>query len=405
MLPGSEHTWQHLESAFRRLCALYGYREIRTPTFEETALFTRSVGETTDIVTKEMYEFKDKGDRSMTLKPEGTAGAMRALIQHSLCPQGSTARLYYITPFFRYERPQKGRLREAHQVGVELVGVSAPSADAEVIDLTAAFYRELGMDVSISLNSIGREECRERFKSAVLNCVSGLLADQPEDFRVRANKNPLRLLDSKDESIQAALADLPPITDFLEDQGKEHFEALQAILSERSIKYSLDPRIVRGLDYYTDTVFEVVSDKLGAQNSLCGGGRYDNLIKDLGGPPTPSVGVGIGIERALLACEELGIKVEPPRPHFFAVAASPSARGPLERLAVELRGMGKAVIFDLEQKSLKSQLKQADRYRARYALIVGDDELRDGVVTVRDLDSSSQEQVSFEAVTRYPSNE
>jgi histidyl-tRNA synthetase len=394
ILPDDVFRWQRLEKIFCVLSETYGYREIRTPTFEETSLFTRSVGETSDIVTKEMYEFKDKGDRSMTLKPEGTAGAMRAVIQHSLCPLGATARLYYITSIFRYERPQKGRLREPHQVGLELLGSSSAAADAEIIELTSRFYRRLGFEsATVSLNSIGREECRTRYKSVLIDQVQGFLRDQSDEFRARVEKNPLRLLDSKDEQVKEALSEVPPITDYLEDSGRAHFEELQEKLTEREVPYRLDPRVVRGLDYYTDTVFEVVSSSLGAQDALCGGGRYDNLAKDLGGAPIPSVGVAMGIERALLAMNDFETTWEAPRPEFFAVVASPEARIPLEKMAGELRAKGRTVVFDPDLKNMKSQLKQATRYRARYALILGGDELSKGCVILRNLDAGTQQEV------------
>jgi histidyl-tRNA synthetase len=399
ILPADVYRWHFLENTFRQLAAVYGYREIRTPTFEDTNLFLRSVGETSDIVTKEMYEFKDKGDRSMTLKPEGTAGAMRAVIQHSLCPLGTVGRFYYITPIFRYERPQKGRLREPHQVGLELIGVGSPAADAETIEMTSRFYGLLGLGaVTVGLNSIGREECRSRFKEVILVHFANYLSDQPDEFRQRVERNPLRLLDHKDSAVREQLTELPPITDFLEPDMRSHFEELQLILSERKVAFELKPQIVRGLDYYTGTVFEVVSSSLGAQDALCGGGRYDNLAQELGGQPTPSVGVGIGIERALLAMEALKVPVEEPRPEFFAVVASPVAKRWLEELGDQLRAQGRAVIFDLEGKNLKSQLKQAAKYNARFALIVGEDELANGSVTLRDLDAGTQNPVSPNAI-------
>lgn len=394
MAPSDSYKWQRLEASFRDLAARYGYSEIRTPTFEETSLFARSAGETSDVVTKEMYTFEDKGGRSMTLKPEGTAGVLRAVIEHNLCPTGSFARLYYITPVFRYERPQKGRLRESHQVGLELIGSGTPAADAEVISITVGFYRAIGLDeIQVSLNSIGRHECRQRFREAVMSHMEAFLKDQSEEFRARAEKNPLRILDSKDPAVRSALEGMAPITSFLEPDGRERFEKLQEILTNESIPFRLAPEIVRGLDYYTDTVFEIVSPKLGSQNSLCGGGRYDDLIKELGGPDLPSVGVGIGIERALIVLEEARIRTEAPRPDVFVVSATPEASPACRRLASDLRGHGLSVVTDPDERSLRGQLRQADRVFARRALIIGTDELDEGTVQVRDLDSAQQEQV------------
>ncbi len=377
----------------------YGYSEIRTPTFEEAELFTRSVGETSDIVTKEMYVFQDKGGRTMALKPEGTAGVLRAVIQHNLCPPGSVTRLFYVIPIFRYERPQKGRLREAHQVGLELLGSGSSNADAEVIEVTVGFYRALGLeDVAVSLNSIGREQCRSDFKAAVLSHMRTFLMDQGEEFRARVEKNPLRLLDSKDAAVRGALEGLPPITNYLEPEGKARFDLLLEMLTERSVPYRLDPGIVRGLDYYTYTVFEVVSSRLGAQNSLCGGGRYDGMMKELGGADTPCVGMAGGIERALIVLDESEVTWDSPRPHAYVVTATPEAASASSALALMMRASGYSVITDPDSRSLKSQLRQADRVRARWALIVGTEELARGTVQLRELDTGNQEEVPLSRV-------
>ncbi|MEA2551867.1 MAG: histidyl-tRNA synthetase, partial [Fimbriimonadaceae bacterium] len=357
-------------------------------------LFVRSSGETSDIVTKQMYEFKDKGDRSMTLKPEGTAPVIRALIEHSLCPPPSVCRLSYITPVYRYERPQKGRLRESHQVGLELIGSSSPAADAEVIEITVRFYERIGIDeVEVLLNSLGREECRGKFRQAILEHMAGYLKDQPEEMRARAEKNPLRLLDSKDPAVQEALRGLPPITDFLEDDSKSRFDELQRLLILAGVKFRISPDIVRGLDYYTETVFEVQSTKLGAQSALCGGGRYDTLVKDLGGSDLPAVGVAMGIERALIVLQEIGGGPQPKRPDAFIIQATPAARDACLSLAKQMRHAGLTTLLDYEGRSMKSQLKQADRENARVAVILGDDEIAKGVGTVRNLATSEQKEV------------
>lgn len=398
-LPGQSERWQWLESEFRSLTRLYGYKEIRTPTFEETELFVRSSGETSDIVTKQMYTFEDKGGRNMTLKPEGTAPAIRAVIENNLCPQGTVCRLSYITPIYRYERPQKGRLREAHQVGLELLGSPSAAADAEVIELTVRFYERIGIDqVEVLLNSIGREECRQSYQAAILKHMDAYLKDQPEEVRARAEKNPLRMLDTKDPGIQEALKGLPPILDFLEDDSRARLEEVQRLLTVANVKYRVAPEIVRGLDYYTDIVFEVQSTHLGSQSALCGGGRYDNLFKEMGGPQTPAVGVAMGIERALIALESLGRGPAKDRPDVFIVQATETARDLAYALARDLRSAGVHTLIDLDGKSMKSQLKQADREGAKYALILGDDEIAQQAATVRDLGNSEQRQVPLDRV-------
>jgi len=395
-LPGQSEKWTWLESEFRALTRLYGYKEIRTPTFEDTDLFVRSSGETSDIVSKQMYSFKDKGDRDITLKPEGTAPAIRAMIEHNLYQQGATTRLSYVTPIYRYERPQKGRLRESHQVGLELIGSSSPEADAEIIETTVRFYERIGIDeVQVSLNSIGRDECREKYRAAILQHMSGYLASQDDGVRARAEKNPLRMLDSKDAAIQEALKGLPPITDFLEDESKVRLTEVQRLLTNAGVKYRIAPEIVRGLDYYTEIVFEVQSTRLGAQSALCGGGRYDNLIKELGGPAAPAVGVAMGVERALIVLEAMERGPNPEKPDAYVVQATPSAKEAVQQLVRSIRKEGFAALTDYDGKSMKSQLKAADREGVRFAFIIGDDELAKGVVTMRSLADSEQREVAM----------
>lgn len=399
VLPDKSHRWRRLEKTFAELVHLYGYREIRTPTFEETELFVRSSGETSDIVTKQMYDFKDKGGRNITLKPEGTAPAMRALIEHGMLAPGSVSRLYYIAPIFRYERPQKGRLRESHQVGLELVGSSSPAADAEVIEVTVRFYEVLGIDgVSVLLNSLGRAECRARYREALLQYATPYLKTQPEEFRSKVEKNPLRLLDSKDSDVKEALTGAPPVTAFLEDESKRRFDELQSILTASGVAFTLAPEVVRGLDYYTETVFEVQSTGLGAQNALCGGGRYDDLVKELGGGSTPAVGVAMGVERALMVLEEAGLEQAAPGLDVFVVAAGAGHDAVARVIAGVCRRNGIAASLDLDEKSLKSRLKQADHSGARFAVIVGDDEVAAGTVTLRDLAAGCQESIPRESL-------
>lgn len=394
VLPADSYKWLHLEQTFRELVSLYGYQEIRTPTFEDTELFTRTSGETSDIVTKQMYTFLDKGDRSITLKPEGTAPAMRALIQHSLCPPGTVSRLSYCIPIFRYERPQKGRLREPHQFGLELVGSSAPTADAEIIEVTVRFFERVGVpDLVVLLNSIGRDECRTKFSSAILSSTAAFMRDQPEEFRAKVEKNPLRLLDSKDPEVQEQLKSLPEISNFWEEDTRKRFDRVQQLLTEAGVPYKCAPEIVRGLDYYTETVFEVHSTYLGSQSALCGGGRYDNLIKELGGPELPSVGVGIGVERTLIVVEEVGKLPKAPTPAVYVVGAGEAAFDAAHTLARDLRNAGLSTVSDLEPRSMKAQLRQADKAGVRYAAILGEDEMAKGVVQVRDLLQGEQFEV------------
>ncbi|MCW5938246.1 MAG: histidine--tRNA ligase [Fimbriimonadaceae bacterium] len=402
VLPVDAPKWRFVEETWRRVCGLYGYEEIRTPIFEDFELFARTSGETSDIVSKEMYDFTDKGGRHIALRPEGTAPVVRAYLEHSLASAGGPVKLFYIGPMFRYGRPQKGRMRQLHQTGLECLGPATPEADAEVIEVTVRFYEAIGLEgLTVLVNSIGRQEARARFGEAVLRQLAGWLADQPPEARERAEKNPMRLLDSKDPDVKAALEGAPTIGEFLEPESREHFDRLCGLLDEAGIRYRLDPGIVRGLDYYTDTVFEVQSDALGAQSSLCGGGRYDGLVAELGGPSTPAVGVGIGIERALIAMEAAEAWPTSGRVGAYLVAATDSARVPLRSLARELRSAGVSCLADLDGRGLKAQFKQADRSGACWALILGEDEMAGGTVTVKNLESGQQESLPrAEAVAR-----
>lgn len=399
VLPSQSHRWRYLEKTFAELASRYGYSEIRTPTFEETDVFLRTAGDTSDIVTKEMYTFIDKGDRSMTLKPEGTAPVMRAVVEHSLCPPGTILRMWYFIPFFRYGRPQKGRLREGHQFGLELVGSGSVLADAEVIELTSQFFRSLGIeDAVVHVNSLGREECRSRYEEAILAHMGSYFDAAGPDMREKACKNPLGLLDSKDPDTRQALEGLPPILDFLEPESRERFENLQRLLTDARVPFVVDPQVVRGLDYYTETVFEVLSDKLGAQSSLCGGGRYDRLVEQMGGSHTPCVGVGIGVERTLMVLDAMGLEFPQPLPDAFVVSASADVVSAALSVVRELHDAGLAAVLDLDSRSLKSQLRQADKSGARYALILGEDELAKGTVQLKDLKTGNQTEVERSGV-------
>lgn len=397
ILPRDSLTWAHLESSFRSLVGLYGYNELRTPTFEDTELFTRSSGETSDIVTKQMYDFTDKGGRSITLKAEGTAPAVRAYLEHGLGGQGQVTRLWYETPVFRYERPQKGRYREHHQFGIECLGSSSPLADAEVIEIAYRFLTAIQMpDVSVSLNSIGRTATRVAYREAILGHARAYLTDMSPEDRARAEKNPLRLLDSKDPKAVDLMKTAPSILDFLEEVSRSRFGVLCESLSNAGIPYEVRPEIVRGLDYYTDTVFEVLSNHLGAQSALCGGGRYDGLVQDLGGPETPAIGFGMGIERLFLVLESLEKLQEAPRIVAFVVAADESARPEVRRICHDLRKAEISAQCDLEGKDMRRQLKQANAMNAEIAVLIGEEELKKRLATIRDLATGEQHTLPFD---------
>lgn len=386
LLPSETHAWQFLERAFWNHASLYGYREIRTPILERIEIIDRTSGETSDIVTKEMFDFVDKGERTVVMRPELTAPAMRAVVEYNLCPPSTLLRLAYGGPFFRYGAIQKGRFRQAHQFGIELIGGVGPEADAEVIEFTVRFYEKLGLDnLVVLLNSIGRAECRSKYETVILDHLAPWLKDQETEVQDRARRNPLRTLDWKEESIQPLLKTMPPLTDYLEDASKARLDSIQQFLGEVGVAYRLDPSLVRGLDYYTETVFEIQSRHLGAQGSLCGGGRYDNLLAELGGLPTPSVGVGIGIERALIALEAEGFSPVAPRPDVFVISAGKDARDTVRLLTSDLRRAGVRALSDVDGKSLRSQMRQADGSGATFAIILGSDELTTGQYQVRAL--------------------
>lgn len=397
VLPQDSWAWQWVEQTFRSHASLYGYQEIRTPMFEEFELFVRSSGETSDVVSKEMYDFEDKGGRHIALKPENTASSIRAYLEHHLGMATQATRLYYIAPIFRYGRPQKGRLRQHHQLGLELIGVNSPEADAEIIEMTVRFYELLGLKgLKVLLNSIGRDSCRAAYREIVLSHFRGYLESLDDEGRAKALKNPLRLLDMKDPSAQELAQTVPSILDYLEPDSRGRFEQLQALLREATVEFEIAPSIVRGLDYYTDTVFEVQSESLGAQSSLCGGGRYDGLVEQLGGPSTPAVGVGMGIERALMVLEAEAVVPDSTESLTYIVAATDSAREAIRTVARSLRTAGKQVVIDLGTKNMKSQLKDADRLHARKVCIIGDDELATGSAIVRDMVSGDQLLVPLE---------
>jgi histidyl-tRNA synthetase len=396
VLPPVSAEWNRLESNARTIAERFGYGEIRTPTFEATELFVRGVGETTDIVEKEMYTFLDKGDRSMTLRPEWTAPVVRACLEHSLFAQGPQ-RLYYIGSIFRYERPQAGRYREAHQFGIECYGFSGPEADVEVIGVAVALIDRYGLGgVTVRLNSVGDDVCRPRYRDALLAHFGPHAAELSADSQRRLERNPLRILDSKAAEDAALIASAPTILDVLCDDCRAHFDAVRAYLDTTGVRYVVDPRLVRGLDYYTRTVFEITSDALGAQSTVCGGGRYDNLVASLGGPSTPAVGFGLGLERFLMMVAAAQGEADSPRHGVQAIALGTAARARLVPIVAALRAQGGAPTFiDYGDRKLTAHFKLADKNRARYALILGDDELAAGEFVLRDLEARADRRMTL----------
>jgi histidyl-tRNA synthetase len=396
ILPPISRDWLDLEFRIHVLAARFGYSEIRTPMFESTELFVRGVGETTDIVEKEMYTFEDKGERSMTLRPEWTAPVMRAGLEHNLFAQGPQ-RLYYVGPIFRYERPQKGRYRQAHQFGVECTGYRGPEADFEVISLAWALVRGYDLsDAQLRLNTIGDEECRPRYREALIAHFRPHLAELSPDSQRRLERNPLRVLDSKDERDIALVRTAPTFESVLCDACRQHFDALRANLDAAEIPYVVDPSIVRGLDYYTRTVFEITSSVLGAQSTVCGGGRYDGLVRSLGGPDVPAVGFALGLERFLMMLDAMHPQRERPRNGVQAIALGAQARATLVPLVDVLRRtIAQPVFMDYEDRKLLAHLKIADRNNARFALILGSDELTAGELVLRDLETRSDRRVTL----------
>ena len=404
LLPQDAYRFQAVEAVEKRIAERAGYREIRTPVFEHTELFLRGVGDTTDIVQKEMYTFTDKGDRSITLKPEGTAGAVRALVEHSLYAGPLPVKMYYVNnPIFRYEAPQSGRLREHHQFGCECFGAAEPSCDAELISIAVDVLKGLGLDnLVVNINSIGCPECRKVYHEKLRAFLSERLDKLCETCRGRFEKNPLRILDCKVESCQKQLEGAPSILDCLCDECAAHFEGLKANLDALGIPYSVDPRIVRGLDYYTRTVFEIARQTENDTQAVCGGGRYDGLVEQIGGPKLPAMGFGMGVERVLMLLEQSGIEIPEPRHYDVYVAAlGAQARIPALKLTTDLRRAGVKTETDHAGRSLKAQFKHADKVGAPYILIVGGDELARGTVRLRNMQTKEETEIPLENAVEY----
>ncbi len=402
VLPQDSYKWQYVEGVAREVAELFNAREIRTPVFEHTELFQRGVGDTTDIVTKEMYTFKDKGDRSITLKPEGTAGAVRSFIENGMYGGVLPAKMYYITPAFRYERPQAGRLREFHQFGVEIFGAKGAQTDAEAIAMADALLKRLGISVTLYVNSIGCPACRAKYNQALKDFFAPHLDGLCYDCKTRFEKNPLRLLDCKEEGCRAVNKTAPVILDYLCEECRAHFEEVKSCLDLAGIAYEINPRIVRGLDYYTRTVFEFVSTAIGAQGTVCAGGRYDGLIQQLGGSSLPAIGFAAGVERLLLVMEESGAEISPPQsPTVYIAGMDSECRRKAFALASGLRASGVIAEIDQMERSIKAQFKYADKLGAKYVAVVGGNELAEGAAQVKNMKNGESERVAFDDFVEY----
>lgn len=400
LLPEETRKWQYVEKVLKDLCKLYNFEEIRTPVFEHTEVFQRGVGDTTDIVQKEMYTFEDRGGRSITLRPEGTAGVVRAYIEKKLYGSlNQPTKLYYFAQMFRYERPQAGRMRQLNQFGVEVLGSADPSVDAEVIALAMTAYKKLGLkSIKLVINSLGDTESRQAHRKALIEHFKPHMADLCEDCNNRLENNPLRILDCKVDRDHEAMKTAPSVLDYLNDESRVYFEKVKSYLDAMNIPYTVDPTLVRGLDYYNHTAFEIMSEAegFGAITTLLGGGRYNGLVEQLGGPSTPGIGFGMGLERLMLAleAENITLPVEKELDLFF-VTIGEEVQPKAVQLVQELREAGIAVDKDYQGRKLKGQLKHADRLNAKYVAILGEEELAKNVINVRYMETGEQEEVAL----------
>ncbi|MEE8110391.1 MAG: histidine--tRNA ligase [bacterium] len=397
VLPPQTDVWQRVEAVARNAFRRYGFGEIKIPVFEQTRLFTRGIGESTDIVHKEMYTFEDRSGDSITLRPEATASIVRAYLEHHLDRTGDVTKLYCIGPMFRYERPQAGRLRQFHQINCEIFGAFRPAVDAEVIALAWEILSELGLKgLTVNINTLGDAADRPGYLEALRAYFAGRLDGLCEDCNRRFRENPLRILDCRNSSCQKAIAGAPAFSDHVSEKSKRNFEEVQRLLKEEEIPHQVNPRLVRGLDYYTHTAFEITAEGLGAKNAVAGGGRYDGLVETLGGPPTPATGFAIGVERLVSLVPEGQDERDPAK--VFLVALGESAASNAFGWAQKWRKAGLTVVWDYEGRSLKAQMKKADRSGAAFAVLIGDDELDAGAAQIRDLRDGSQEAVPFDQI-------
>lgn len=400
ILPEVSGNWQHLEKTVRDICDLYGYKEIRTPVFEHTELFLRGIGETTDIVSKEMYTFIDRGERSLTLRPENTAAVVRAFLEHKLYAESLLSKLFYIGPMFRYDRPQAGRYRQFHQFGVEALGAKGPAIDAEVIILAVQFLERLGLtELNLYVNSVGCPACRPVYREKLQDHLREKTEKLCKDCNSRFDRNPMRILDCKNPKCTEESAGAPHIVDCLCEDCSTHFEQLKSLLSAAGINYILNPRLVRGLDYYTKTAFEIQYAPLGSQSAVCGGGRYDGLVSECGGQATPSIGFAIGIERILLALEKQGLLPEASSAiDVFVAPIGGEVQSIAFKLLCDLRKNGVTADMDFMNRNIKGQMKQANKYPARFVAIIGEDEAAQGKVMLKNMQSGIQELVDTQEV-------
>lgn len=398
----SSYLWNYVESVIRKTARDYGFKEIRTPLFEKTELFQRSVGEGTDIVSKEMYTFTDKGGRSLTLRPEGTAPAMRAFIEHRLDTHAPQHKFFYIAPMFRYERAQAGRFRQHHQFGVEAIGNASPEQDVEIIDLIYTLYKRLGLtNLLVRLNSLGDPESRKKFKEQLVDYLSSKKEFLSEDSKRRLETNPLRILDSKAEEDREIIKNAPSILDSISEKAKIHFERVKSLLETLSIPYEVTPTLVRGLDYYNYTVFEIVSNELGSQNSLVGGGRYDGLIKQLGGVDLPAFGFGTGIERIIQTMlKQMTLLPTNPAPTLFVIPLGDEAAKKAFTLVHDLRSKGIFVSLDYSKRKLQKVMQEANDARAKYVAVIGENELKNEELSLKDMETGESFPIPFSSLER-----
>lgn len=404
ILPSDVNAWLYLEGVMRRICAQYGYKEIRTPVFEHTELFQRGIGDTTDVVEKEMYTFTDRGNRSITLRPENTASAVRAYVEHKLSKEDAAAKFYYIGPMFRYDRPQAGRLREFHQFGIEALGVPGPNVDAEIILLAVQVLQTLGLqDLKLKINSVGCPKCRPVYREQLQSYFKPHLTELCEDCQGRFDRNPMRLLDCKNPHDHELAEGAPCMEDCLCEECKAHFEGVKELLTAAGVDYEVDHSLVRGLDYYTRTAFEIQYTPLGAQSAVCGGGRYDGLVEEISGEESrPGIGFAMGMERVLLALEKQELL-----PQFdesidaFIVCPKQEQFVQAFQTVIALRRESFKAEYDFNGRSMKSQMKQANKLQAKQVLIFGEDELARGAVTVRNMATSEQQEIAVADIISY----
>lgn len=398
VLPNESYKNQYIEATCLGVAENFGYKEMRTPVFEHTELFQRGVGDTTDVVQKEMYTFDDKGGRSITLRPEGTAGAARAFLENGLSNEALPQKICYLTSCYRYEKPQAGRLREFHQFGIECFGATSPLADAEMISLAKQIFDELGVkDLHLELNSIGCPECRAEYHKALKEYFSQYKDKLCDTCNDRLERNPMRILDCKSPVCSEIAKGAPVVLDYLCDECREHFQKVKSYLDAANIEYIVNPQIVRGLDYYTKTVFEFVSDAIGSQGTVCGGGRYDGLLEELGGQHTPSLGFAMGLERLQLVMEAQGCDFpEPSKPDLFIVAMGEKATLKAVEIAKDMRDEGFSVVYDLNGRSLRAQMKYADKLGAKFNVVIGDNEVENKVVSLKDMATGESSEINLD---------